>query len=58
MVNQGKYPLIDQKNIFRINNEFHLKDLEKTLLSIHIYEFTDEININIFNKLNTLPEEY
>ena len=43
---------------FRINNEFTLKDLEKTLLSIHIYEFTDEININIFNNINELPEEY
>lgn len=58
MVNQGKYPVIDEKNIFRINNEFTLKDLEKTLLSIHIYEFTDEININIFNNINELPEEY
>jgi hypothetical protein len=58
MVNQGKYPVIDEKNIFRINNEFTLKDLEKTLLSIHIYEFTDEININIFNNSNELPEEY
>ena len=43
MVNQGKSPVIDPKNIFEITNSLKLKDLLNIYLSISIYEFIDEI---------------
>ena len=58
MVNQGKNPVIEPKNIFEITNSLKLKDLLNIYLSISIYEFIDEININIFNQMNILPEQY
>ena len=58
MVNQGKVPVIDSKNIFDFSSELKLSDLQKIHLSINIYEFIDDININIFNNMTILPEEY
>ena len=58
IINKNKTPIIDSKNIFKISKEFTLKELESTLLYIYVYEFTDEIDINILNQMNELPKEY
>ena len=58
IANQGKNPVIEPTNIFRINKEFELKELENLFFIITIYEFIDEVDINIFNQMNTLSEEY
>ena len=58
IVNRGKNPVIEPINIFTINKEFTLKELENLFFTITIYEFVDEIDINIFNQMNSLSEEY
>ena len=55
-INQGRKPLIDENIIFQVQKDFTLKELKDTYLSIYIYEFTGQININTLNSLNKLPE--
>ena len=57
IVNKGKEPIINSENIFEITKEFTIKELEKTFLSINIYEFIEENNLDILKKYNILPPE-
>ena len=60
IINKNKTPIIDPKNIFKMSKEFSLKELQNTLLSIYVYEFIDEsnMNVNALTQMNELPEEY
>ena len=57
MINKSKEPIINSENIFEITKEFTIKELEKTFLSINIYEFIEENNLDILKKYNILPPE-
>ena len=56
-INQGRKPIINESMIFLIEKDFTLNELEDTYLSIYIYEFIGQININMLNSLYKLPEE-
>ena len=56
-INQGRNPIIDTKfDEIKIRNEFRTKDLENIYLSINVFEFFDDININL-KEIHILPNE-
>ena len=57
-INQGRNPIINTNyEDIKIRDEFRTIDLENTYLSINIYEFTDDIDINILKEMHILPNE-
>ncbi len=56
IINKGNEPIIPQEMLFEINKEFTLKELEETYFSINIYEYIEEINVNL-NQICILPPE-
>ena len=56
-INQGRKPIINESMIFQIQKDFTMNELEETYLLIYVYEFIGQININMLNSLNKLPED-
>ena len=56
-INQGRKPIINESMIFQMQKDFTLNELEETYLSIYVYEFIGQVNINMLNSLNKLPDE-
>ena len=57
-INQGRNPIIDTNyEDIKIKDEFRTKDLENIYLSINVYEFIDDIDINNLKEMNILPNE-